>query len=174
MLQVYWTCFIGGVLFALVTLILGDIIGHLFGSFFDSLSMHHLDVLQPVVLVGGITIFGGAGIMLSQYTHLASLPAVAISCMISVIISILIYFSYVKPMKNCENSTGFSIKDLVGKIAEVTVPIPVGGYGEVVVKVGAGNTNQIAASLEQAEIPAGVRVVVGKEEDGILYVFRYE
>lgn len=174
MLEFYWICLIGGVLFAVVTIVFGDILGDIFGGFFDSLSMDHLDFLQPMVLVGGITIFGGSGIMLSQYTLLEPFPAAIVSLMISIAVSFLVYFSYVKPMKNCENSTGFSIKDLVGKIGEVTVPIPVGGYGEVVLKVGAGNTNQIAANLDQVEIPAGTRVVVGETKDGVLYVFRYE
>jgi len=173
-LEVYWTCLIGGVLFALVNIIFGDILGDMFGGFFDSLSMDHLDFLQPMVLVGGITIFGGSGIMLRQYTHLEPFPVALVSLMMSIAVSFLVYFSYVKPMKNSENSTGFSINDLVGKIGEVTVPIPVGGYGEVVVKVGAGNTNQIAANLEQVDIAAGERVVVGETKDGVLYVFRYE
>ncbi|WP_088228249.1 protease [Desulfosporosinus sp. FKB] len=174
MLEVYWICFSGGVLFALVTLIVGDILGDFLGGFFHSLSMDHLDVLQPMVLVGGITVFGGSGIMLNQYTHLEPVSAAIVSLVISSLVSIGVYFSYIKPMKNSENSTGFSMKDLVGKIAEVTVPIPVEGYGEVVLKAGAGNTNQIAGNLDSVEIPSGTRVVVGKEIDGILYVFRYE
>jgi len=173
-LEFYWTCLIGGVLFAVITVVFGDILGDIFGGFFDSLSMDHLDFLQPMVLVGGITVFGGSGIMLSRYTFLEPIPAAMLSVMIAAAVSILVYFSYVRPMKNSENSSGFSIKDLVGKIGEVTVPIPVGGYGEVVLKVGASNTNQIAATLDQVEIPAGVRVVVGETRDGVLYVFRYE
>ena len=174
MLEFYWICLIGGVLFAVVTIVFGDILGDIFGGFFDSLSMDHLDFLQPMVLVGGITIFGGSGIMLNQYTLLKPFPAAIVSLMISIAVSFLVYFSYVKPMKNSENSTAFSIKDLVGRIGEVTVPIPVGGYGEVVLKVGAGNTNQIAGNLEQVEISAGARVVVGETKEGVLYVFRYE
>lgn len=174
MLEIYWTCFVGGVLFALATIILGDILGHIFSGFFDTLSLDHLDFLQPMVVVGGITIFGGSGITLSQYTALKPFPTALVSLLVSVVVSILVYFSYVKPMKNCENSSGFSLQDLVGKIAEVTVPIPARGYGEVVIKVGAGNTNQIAANLEQVEIPAGTRVVIGEVKEGILFVFRYE
>lgn len=174
MLDIYWICLIGGVLFALVTIIFGDILGDIFGGFFDVLSMDHLDFLQPMVLVGGITVFGGSGIMLSRYTSLELIPVVIISVMISLAVSVLVYFSYVRPMKNCENSTGYSMKDLVGKIGEVSVPIPVKGYGEVVMKVGAGNTNQIAGNLEQEELPAGTRVVVGETKEGILFVFRYE
>lgn len=174
MLEFYWICLISGVLFAVVTIVFGDILGDIFGGFFDALSVDHLDFLQPMVLVGGITVFGGSGIMLSQYTPLEPFPTAIVSLMTSIAVSFLVFFSYVKPMKNSENSTGFSIKDLVGKIGEVTIPIPVGGYGEVVVKVGAGITNQIAANLDQVEISAGEKVVVGETKDGVLYVFRYE
>lgn len=174
MLEIYWICIIGGVLFALVSIVFGDILGDLVGGFFDFLSFDHLDFLHPMVLIGGITIFGGSGIMLSRYTHMEPVPVAILSLMIAIAISILVYFAYVKPMKNSENSTGFSIKDLVGKIGEVTVSIPVSGYGEVLLRVGAGNTNQIAASLDQSEIPTGTRVVVGETKDGVLYVFPYE
>ena len=174
MLEFYWMCLISGVLFAVVSIVFGDILGDIFGGFFDSLSMDHLDFLQPMVLVGGITLFGGSGVMLSQYTRLGPLAAIIISLIIAIAISCLVFFSYVKPMKNCENSTGFSMKDLVGKIGEVTVPIPAGGYGEVVLKVGGSQTNQIAANLDRVDIPSGVRVVVGETKDGVLYVFRYE
>lgn len=174
MLDIYWICFSGGVLFALVTLVFGDILGDIFGGLFDSLSMDHLDFLQPMVLVGGLTIFGGSGIMFNQYTNLDPFMVAALSLMISVILSILIYFAYVKPMKNSENSTGFSQKDLVGKIGEVSVPIPAEGYGEVIIRIGAGNTNQIAATLDHDEIPMGSRIVVGEVKEGILFVFPYE
>lgn len=174
MLDLYWMCLIGGVLFALVSIVFGDVLGDIFDGFFDSLSFEHIDFLHPMVLVGGITIFGGSGVMLTKYTHMDPGPAAILALMISIAVSILVYFSYVKPMKNSENSTGFSMKDLVGKIGEVTVPIPVGGYGEVILKVGAGNTNQIAASLDQEDIPTGTRVVVGETKEGVLYVFPYD
>lgn len=172
--EFFWMCLISGVLFAVVTIVFGDILGDIFGGVFDSLSMDHLDFLQPMVLVGGITIFGGSGVMLSQYTRLGAFPAIIISLAIAIAVSCLVFYCYVKPMRNCENSTGYSMKDLVGKIGEVSVPIPAGGYGEVVINVGAAKTNQIAANLDQIEIPAGARIVVGETKDGVLYVFRYE
>ena len=174
MLGFYWACFSGGVLFALITIIFGDVLGDALDGFFDFLSMDHLDCMQPVVFVGGITILGGCGIMLSRYTDLALLPVAIISLTLSVVISVIVYFSYVKPMKNSENSTGYSMQDLIGKIGEVSVPIPVGGYGEVLIKGGPGLTNQIAANMDQAEIPAGTRVVVGEVKEGVVYVFLFE
>ncbi len=171
---IYWGCLIGGSLFALTTIIFGDVLGDIFDGIMDSLPFEHLDFIQPMVIVGGITVFGGAGIMLHRYTSLDALPVFLVSSMVGVLSSAVTYFAYVKPMKNTENSTGFSIQDLVGKIGEVTVPVPAQGFGEVVIRVGAGNTNQIAASMDGEELPAGARVVVGDTREGVLYVFRYD
>lgn len=171
---VYWGCLLGGSIFALVTLIFGDILGDVLGGIADALSSDHLDFIQPMVIVGAITVFGGAGIMLSNYTALGALPVLLYSAMAAVLSSAVTYFAYVRPMKRSENSTGFSLRDLVGKIGEITVPVPLQGYGEVMIRAGAGNTNQIAGSLDGEELPSGTRVVVGEVKDNVLYVFRYE
>ncbi|MNH46118.1 hypothetical protein D3C79_1087720 [compost metagenome] len=57
-----------------------------------------------------------------------------------------------------------------GTLAEVLVPIPASGCGEVMVKVGAGFTNQIASSFEGVAIASGARVVVVEVKDSTLYV----
>ncbi|MDT3698538.1 MAG: protease [Thermincola sp.] len=166
MVEVYWACFIGGALFAIVTIIFGDLLGHMFDGMFDGIfhavSGHHLDIFSPMVTVGGITIFGGAGIMLTKYTPFQTVAVILLSLFIAFIVSVLVYFVYVRPMKNAENSIGFSLADLEGKL------------GEVILRIGAGNTNQIAGSYDNTEISAGTKVVVGAVRDRILYVFKYE
>lgn len=178
MVEVYWACFIGGALFAIVTIIFGDILGHIFDGMFDGIfhavSGHHLDIFPPMVTVGGITVFGGAGIMLTKYTPFQTAAVILLSLFIAFLVSALVYFVYVRPMKNAENSISFSLADLEGKLGEVSVPIPVKGFGEVILRIGAGNTNQIAGSNDNTEISAGTKVVVGEVRDGILYVFKYE
>ena len=47
-------------------------------------------------------------------------------------------FLYIRPMERSENSSGYSMNELTGLIGEVLVPIPVVGFGEVMVKAGAG------------------------------------
>jgi membrane protein implicated in regulation of membrane protease activity len=173
-LEIYWGCFVVGALFAVITVIFGDFLGNIFDGLFDFLSLDHLDFFHPMVIVGGITAFGGAGLVLTRHTSLEALPVAMLSLMTTVLLSFIVYFAYVRPMKGAESSTGFSVHDLVGKIGEVIVPIPARGYGEVFIKVGAGNTNQIAASSDGEDIPAGTRVVVAEARDGALYVFRYE
>ncbi|MGE5405451.1 MAG: protease [Candidatus Saccharibacteria bacterium] len=174
MYEVYFGCLVGGALFALVTIVFGDLLGDVFGGFMHSLSMDHLDFLSPMVLVGGITTFGGAGVMLVRHTSLKPTPVALIALIAAIALSLSVYFLYLKPMKNAENSTGYSINDLEGKIATVITTVPTKGCGEVLVKVGVTNTNHIACSLDGEEIPSGTRVVIGEVEDGILYVFRYK
>ncbi|MGB8954639.1 MAG: NfeD family protein [Tumebacillaceae bacterium] len=164
MVEIYWGCLIGGALFALLAVLLGDLISHAL----------HLHALEPVTVVGGIAVFGGAGVLFSEYTSLTTVSVAILSALLAILMSLLVFFLYVRPMKNSENSTAFSMQDLSGRIAEVIVPIPSTGYGEVILRIGAGNTNQIAASFNREEIQAGTRVVVVEVKDDTLYVARYE
>lgn len=174
MLSVYWACLAGGALFAVITVIFGDILGDVLDGMLDFMSVDGLEILQPMVLVGGITVFGGSGILLTKYTSLEGFIIVLVSVVLAIVMSMVVYFTYVKPMKNSENSTGFSLQELAGKIGEVTVAIPSKGYGEVMIKVGAGYTNQIAASLDGAAFSAGTKVVVAEVKESTLYVFGFD
>lgn len=169
MLGLYWGCLIFGVLLALVAVVFGDLLSHMNGAF-HFMSGDHLQFLQPMVLVGGITVFGGSGILFTQYSELTALVVVPISIIIAFLVSLLVYFFYVRPMENTENSTGFSLRDLEGRIAEVSVTIPKQGYGEVVLKLISGFTNEIAASFDREEIAAGTKVTVVEVRDSTLYV----
>ncbi|AOZ91839.1 protease [Paenibacillus crassostreae] len=167
----YLGCLVGGVLFALVTVVLGDLLSTALDGILDFLS---LDILKPTVVASAITVFGGAGILLTRYTELNLVPNLIISIVVAIFIAVLVYFFYVKPMENSENSTGYSIHDLVGKIGEITIPLPAIGYGEVMVKIGATNVLHIASSFEQHEIPVGTRVVIVEEADGVLRVTEFD
>lgn len=167
----YLGCLAGGVLFALVSVIFGDVLSNALDGVLDFLSV---DILKPMVIASAITVFGGAGILITRYSGLTAIPNLLLSILIAVIISVLVYFLYVKPMENTENSTGYSIHDLVGRIGEITITLPGLGYGEVMVKVGAGNVLHIASSLEQRVLTAGTRVVIVDEVDGVLLVTEFE
>lgn len=167
----FWGCLVGGVLFAIVTVLLGDVLSGALDGMLDFLSV---DFLKPVVLATGITVFGGTGIMLIRYTDLSSLPQVILSLLAAILISIAVFFGYVRPMENSENSTGFSMRELAGRIGEVTVPVPAQGYGEVMVKIGAGNTLHTASSFDKKPVAAGIRVVVVDVAEGILRVSELE
>lgn len=170
MLEIYWGLLITGTLFTLLTVLFDDIIGNLL----DVLSVDLPGFLSTTVIMSFLTAFGGAGVVLTLYTELSTSAILALSAMISFVAATLFYLLYIRPMENSENSTGFSIGDFRGTVAEVSVSIPATGYGEVMVKAGAGYTNQIAASFDKEEIPTGEKVIVVEVKDQVLYVSRYE
>lgn len=163
----FWSCFAGGAAFAIINVVLGDLIGSWMEGLFDAFAA---DFLKPVVSASAVTTFGGAGILLSRYSHLTNAVVVILAILIALCFSAFIYFAYVKPMENSENSIGFSNAELPGKLGEVTVPIPPKGYGEVMVKFVAGNTLHTAASWDRRSIPAGALVVIVDSKDGVVQV----
>lgn len=172
--QLFWACLGGGVLFAIVTVVFGDLLSHALDGILDFLSVDGLRKLRPMVIVSGITVFGGAGLLLLHYTPLGGILAVVFALLSAIVVGIAVYMLYVRPMENSENSTAFSIRELSGRIGEVLVPIPPRGYGEVLVKVGAGHTNQIAASFDGDYLEAGERIVVVEVRDDTLFVSRLQ
>lgn len=166
----FMACLIGGILFAVVSVLFGDGLGQALDGALDFLSNDTLSFLQPMTLVGGITVFGGAGLLLTKYSEFSAVVVVLLAILIAIVAGVAIFFLYVKPMENSENSIAFTMQSLAGSLGEVIVPIPEIGYGEVMVKVGAGFTNQIAAGFEKASIPAGAKVVVVEVRESILYV----
>ncbi|MBP1155638.1 MULTISPECIES: NfeD family protein [unclassified Paenibacillus] len=170
MMELYWGLLITGVLFALVTVLFGDLLSSAVDGLFDWMSGDVLHYLQPMVLFSGLTVLGGAGILLTKYSPFAAAVVLILSLLAAVLSGVLIYFFYIKPMENTENSLAFSMQDLVGRIGEVSVPIPAQGCGEVMMRMGGGVTNQIAESFDGNAIEAGTRVVTVEVIDGTLFV----
>lgn len=171
---VFWCCLVFGALIAIVTLVFGDLLGGATDGATGWLSIdaHHL--FQPVVLSGAITVFGGSGLLLHRYSPWPGAGVYAGAIAIAAVVGAGMYFVYVRPMRDSENSTGYSMEELAGKRAEVLTSIPASGFGEVLVRVGAGNVNHIAASFDKEEVPSGTPVVVVEVKEGTLYVSRMD
>lgn len=169
--QLFWGCLAFGILFTFVTVVLGDLVSVALDGALDFLS---LDFLNPTVVAVVITVFGGAGIMIQRYSVLSAAGVLLLALVLAVLTGFLVARYYVKPMKNTENSTAYTMSSLNGKLGEVITPIPEKGYGEVLVRVGAGNSNHIAASFDGSAIQTGDRILVIDVREGVLYVSRFE
>ena len=172
MTTIYWFCLGGGFAFTLLLFVLGDLLEGALDALDGALEAVDIgSALDPMSFVGGVTVFGGVGLVLDAYAELGTTPEVAIAASVAVLIALVMHFAYVKPMKASENSTGFSQAEYVGKVGEVGTTIPASGFGEVYVQMGASTTFQTAASFEGVEIPAGTPVVVVESDrDGTLRV----
>jgi membrane protein implicated in regulation of membrane protease activity len=160
---IYLICLAGGLVYALITLFVGDAISDMLGEI-------HLPLLQPILLVSGITAFGGAGFLLTRLTNLAPGEIMLFSFLAGAVLAVGAYFLWIKPMARAEMSTGYSMDQLQGKIGEVGTAIPAEGLGEVFVSMISGVTHHMAASMEKQPIPEGTRVVIVEVRDHVLYV----
>ena len=169
MTTVYWYCLGGGFAVALLLVLAGEVLE----AALDALDgvLDSVDVFDPLSAVAGVTVFGGAGLLLDTYAGLGDVPEAAVAAAVAVLASVVLHVVYVRPMKESENSTGFSVREYAGKTGELTTGVPAGGFGEVVVRMGASTTFQTAASFSGDPIPSGTAVVVVEVAvDGVLLV----
>ena len=165
MTAIYWWCLGGGFAVSLLLILLGDLLE----AAMDALDA--FDALDPLSIIGGVTVFGGAGLLLDAYSGLAPTPVAVTAGAVAVVASVALHFGYVKPMKQSENSTAFSQAEYAGRTGEVGTSVPAGGFGEVQIRMGASTTFQTAASYGGEPIPGGTPVVVVEVgADGVLHV----
>ena len=160
---------IGGVCFAFLSVVLGELIGSWLDGIFDGVGV---DIFKPIVLATCTTVFGGTGLLLQHYSQFGPISVFILSVAVSLSMCVLVYFGYIKPAERSEVSTGYSEKELSGRIGEVTIPIPETGYGEIMVSQVSGRSLHIAGSWERRPISAGIKVVVVDVQEGIVLVSR--
>ena len=172
MTTIYWYCLGGGVAVSVLLVVLGDVLEAALDALDGALDAVDLGGLfDPLSGVFGVTVFGATGLVLEAYTGLGQTPQIAFAVAAGVLAAILLHTVYVKPMKQSENSTAFSVREYAGKSGELTTGVPAGGFGEVVVRMGASTTFQTAASFSGEPIASGTPVVVVEvAADGVLHV----
>ena len=171
MTTIYWFCLGGGFVFSLLLVLLDGVLDGAMDALDGALDAVDLGgIFDPLSGVAGLTVFGGAGVLLSGL-GLSTPVELTAAIAIGLVFAIGLHFLYVKPMKQSENSTAFSRAEYVGKTGEMTTGVSATGFGEVVVRMGASTTFQTAASFTGEPIADGTAVVVVEVDgDGVLRV----
>ena len=172
MTTTYWICLGGGFAVTVLLLVVGEVLEAAVDALDGALEALDLgDAFDPLSGIAGVTLFGGAGLLLDTWTDLSVPVEATLAAAVGVLGAVVLHVAYVKPMKRSENSTGFSVREYAGKTGELATGVPAGGFGEVVVRMGASTTFQTAASFDGAPIPTGTAVVVVEvAPDGVLRV----
>jgi hypothetical protein len=154
---------IGGVLL-LITVVFDDVVGGLLDGI--GLGVDVAGASITPILLGFVGMFGAGGLFATQVMdwHGGEAAIVGIASgfggagLAGALFGIL---------RRSESGEPFSLEDLVGGPAYVSVAIPAGRYGSVMVKV-EGQTHEFAATAE-ADVPAGRTVtVVGTAGTGLI------
>jgi membrane protein implicated in regulation of membrane protease activity len=179
-------CFAFGLLFTVVTFVLGSLggtqahgvahslIGALTGSHAAAHahghSANHVSPFSLSTLSAFLTWFGGAGYLLTRYSPLAALAVTLTAVIFGGIGGALFFITvarYIVPRLTVLNPADFRVP---GAVARVTSTIQSGRIGEIVYTLG-GTRHADGARSESGElIERGTQVVILRVEKGIAYV----
>lgn len=170
MLLIFKILFITGILYALISIILGNLFE--FGDFdgidgdFPILSALPI---SPVNVIIFITTLGGVGIMQIKAGK-ESLDALIIAFLVATIVSFLIYRFVIYPLKKSQNTSSISQKELIGHEAVVTKKILKNGFGQISYTEKGNSYTSPAKSIDKEEIEIGNKVIIVTINNGIFIV----
>lgn len=126
--------------------------------------------LNPVLVLAFLTFMSAIGYLLEFLTMMNSFLIMAIAAVASLILDTLLNVFVLIPLANTEESLVYTEESLKGRIATVLIPIPVDGFGEILIESISGRISKPASSFENQHIEEGKKVLVIDVKDGVLYV----
>ncbi len=175
MLILFQTCFFTGVLFAVVSFLLGQLfdVGDADGSidFEASADLPGLTIspLKPIVIVAFVTVFGGAGLM-SLHSGSSPLMALVTALGAALIVAVVMYYFVVVPLHKAQNTSAGSQQDMIGKTAITSLRILGDSFGRISYSANGNSYNAPARSVDGKDIERGAEVIVEKLERNVFYV----
>lgn len=174
---IYLVCFFLGLGFAVLSALLSGLFsGHLdahldgAGLHADGTHLHadphdgvHYSPLSPVTIAMFISTFGGTGVVLKRHVNahvwfhlpLAGVAAFAVAGAVS--------YLFYKILSSTQSTSQPRPEEAIGLEAEITVPIPNNGLGEIAYTVRGTRLTNPAQSLDGKELPARLTVRIVKQ-----------
>ena len=121
-----------------------------------------------------ITITAAAGYIFEKFSSISALIILIIAMFISIIVTTALYFFLLIPLRSAEVSLTYTEQSLEGQTAKVIVPIPLDGFGEIVIESVNGVISKRAASFQNIEIPYDAEVLIIEVKESTAYVTLYE
>lgn len=167
--HLYWYLLVGGVVLLIIILLLGDVIDALTG---------HLDVLPfgPSEAVLFASFLGGVGLILQKFilSAFSSIGVLIISAIAAFVLTFVISYFFLRPLKHMESSSAVNLEDMVGRKGIITMEIKEGAdsLGEVKVEHDLGYIFKTAISRDGKAIPLETEVIVWEVKDNRFVVYQ--
>lgn len=129
---------------------------------------------DPAVILTFISVTAASGYILERFTSIASIVAFIIALIIAAILTALLYFFLLVPLRSAEVSLVYTDASLEGQTAKVIVPIPIDGFGEIVIESVNGIISKRATSYHGEEIPYDMKVLIIEVKEGTAFVTSYD
>ncbi len=127
-------------------------------------------LVNPLVAVSFLTVFGGFGIMGIKFFYWSSVIVFAAALISAIFISAILYNFVVKPIYKSENTSNVSREQLIGIQAEVTTDILEKGFGTIQYTVNSIKCTGPARHIDDKAVRQGQRVIVCRIENNTFYV----
>lgn len=129
--------------------------------------------LDPAIILPFITFVAAAGFILEKVVVWNSGIILITALLIAFILDLLLYFFVLLPLSSAEVSLAYTDESLAGQVGKVIVPVPVGGFGEIVIEAANGLVSKRAAGYEDKPIAYGKEVLIIEVKDGTFIVKEY-
>ena len=175
---IYWVCFFLGFGFAVVSGLLAGVFtdaGHAgVGGHVDAGHGGHggaaghgdgsvqFSPLSPVVLAMFVASFGGSGLIFMKFLHWPFVLHLPVSAFSGLVIASIVFAFFHKVFSITQASSESKAEEMVGQEAEVTVPIPHQGLGEIAYTSHGSRYTNPAQSADGKELPAQTPVKILK------------
>jgi membrane protein implicated in regulation of membrane protease activity len=145
-------------------------VGEIFGADHEigahDISLEHADtdhgggpsIFSARIMASFLTAFGVGGVV-ARYYNLPHPAASGVGVVSGIVLSGLVY-QFAKFLYSQQASSDVRMTGLVGRSAEVSVAIPRGGVGQVVLTFGGERSEHIARSADGGALPRGAEVVI--------------
>ena len=130
--------------------------------------------LDPAVILSFFTFTSAAAYILELLVDWHSEMILGVAVAIAIVLDVLLYFFVLLPLASSEVSLAYSDESLMGQVGRVIVPIPVDGFGEIVIETVNGRINKRAAGYKNTAIDYGKEVLIIEVEAGTFIVKEYE
>ncbi|GGA39353.1 NfeD family protein [Psychrobacillus lasiicapitis] len=146
----------------------------LYVLFADAIDGMDSGILNPTTVLTFLLFICAAGFILLKLTNWNEEIIIIVALVVSSIITFLLYFFVLVPLASAEVSTAYTNESLQGQVARVIVPIPMDGFGEIVIETVNGIISKRATGYDQEEIEYNKQVLIIDVEDGTFLVKEYE
>ena len=170
--HVYIILFLVGVIYSVITFLLG--------GFFDIVHLGgditaHIDggggisPLKPITIVSFLTVFGGIGIMGTNY-GINPIITIILASIVGVFISFSIFRFVIVPLSKAQNTSSVYEDKLIGMEAVVISKIMENGFGTIGYVVNGTKYNAPAQHVSKKAVEQGEKVLIYVIKDKIFYV----
>ncbi len=132
----------------------------------------HLSPVSPVTIAMFIATFGGTGIILKKFALWPAIAHVPVAAASGIVVALAVFYMFYKIMSTTVASSAPRVDEAVGVQAEVTIPIPADGVGEIAYVLRESRFTSPAKTVDGKELPAHAVVKIVRIVGGTTFVER--